>query len=71
MKAKLNVPRTMDNCLIDGKCEYCGTKFGTRPLIWVWNEHFGCSRQCVVASHEKGESEYQAKQKKEKDSDLL
>ncbi len=32
---------------IDCKCDYCGCSLDRYSKIWVWNEHFACSRAHV------------------------
>lgn len=55
MNKKADVPRTMDNCLIDGKCDNCKARLTTLLLLWVWREYICCSKSCVVAAVKAGD----------------
>lgn len=41
---KANVPREVELHLVNCVCDHCGEKLDKLRSIWVWNEHFACSR---------------------------
>lgn len=40
-------PREAEIATYNCVCDHCGTKLDRFKNIWVWNEHFGCSRDHV------------------------
>lgn len=55
---KPDLPRTMENCFADGKCDNCGAHFTGRTEIWVWCEHTCCSKSCVLKAKRAGDDEF-------------
>jgi hypothetical protein len=47
MTDKKDVPREAEISTVDCKCDHCGKSLNRITKVWVWNEHFGCSRTCV------------------------
>lgn len=41
---KKDVPREVELALVDCFCDYCSDRLDNLKTIWVWNEHFCCSR---------------------------
>lgn len=39
-------PKKVDNFTQGCTCENCGKSLHT-PVIWIWEEHFACSKTCV------------------------
>lgn len=44
MHDKANAPREVEMTTVECHCDHCGQSLNRFSKIWVWNEHFGCSR---------------------------
>lgn len=42
-----DVPVEAEMCTVECFCDHCGKSLNKFNKIWVWNEHFGCSRDHV------------------------
>lgn len=47
MSEKKDAPRECEMHTVNCVCDHCGCSLNNRTRIWVWNEHFGCSRTHV------------------------
>lgn len=70
-----NTPRQAEIAVVDCFCDHvrCGKRLDKLKTIWVWNEHFACSRDHVQKAQ--GETNYMASVRateiEERDIDLL
>ncbi len=44
---KTDAPREVEVHTVNCLCDHCGKSLNSVPKIWIWNEHFGCSRDHV------------------------
>jgi hypothetical protein len=61
-------PREVDLTVVGCKCDHCGISLDKLNRIWVWNEHFACSRDHVQRAQAQTNREDSVE---EKDTDLL
>jgi hypothetical protein len=67
---KSDAPRECEMHIVNCKCDYCGKSLDKLTRIWIWNEHFGCSRNCVQMAQAKTNRTFK-QNVEERDIDLL
>lgn len=62
--SKAKPPRDVELNLVNATCDFCQTKLDGLKKVWVWNEHWACSREHVQRAQA-------ATNRGETDADLL
>ena len=67
----MKAPRSAEIATVDCFCDHCGQSLDRLKVIWVWNEHFGCSRDHVQLAQGKTNREWLARQSESNPPNVL
>ena len=67
MTDKKDIPREAEIVTVNCFCDHCKCSLDNRKTVWVWNEHFGCSRNHVQLAQAATNREYEQRAFKRSD----